>query len=294
MALALEQCVPPATNARVRGVGRGARGTRARAARSGRRRRGERFGARIVATGAHPRAARHDQDGRQARAADDLATVVETPDHEPDAIAPATAHEDRALGGDCDRCARGCARRGGLPRQGLLMTRTRPQLQLVTLGGVSFVFTVVFAAVFAWVYANATKRATDRLRSDLDETLRGAAASIDAEELVALYREGTPNPAGFSDDRATRASSRSSRSSIASSARLAVHLRSRWRGRTRGASVRRRARVRLRRRFVCALRREEGREFLSADTGSAWGQQAWDSGASSSDRASMATRTERG
>ena len=76
----------------------------------------------------------------------------------------------------------------------------RARLQLVTLGAVSFVFTVVFGAVFAWVYANATRRATDRLRSDLDETLRGAAASIDAEELDALARDGAPNPAGFSDD----------------------------------------------------------------------------------------------
>jgi class 3 adenylate cyclase len=76
----------------------------------------------------------------------------------------------------------------------------RPKLQLVTLGVVSFVFTVVFAAVFAWVYANATRHATERLRSDLNETLRGAAASIDAEELDSLAREGTPNPAGFSDD----------------------------------------------------------------------------------------------
>jgi class 3 adenylate cyclase len=76
----------------------------------------------------------------------------------------------------------------------------RARLQLVTLGVVSFVFTVVFAAVFAWVYANATRRATDRLRSDLNETLRGAAASTDAEELVSLAREGTPSPAGFSDD----------------------------------------------------------------------------------------------
>jgi class 3 adenylate cyclase len=161
------------------------------------------------------------------------------------------------------------------------MARAKPQLQLVTLGGVSFEFTVVFAAVFAWVYANATKRATDRLRGDLDDTLRGAAASIDAEELVALYREGTPNPAGFSDDpRYAR---------IESLFEIVHRVEPRaWpytfvRG---GAEDTRRVGpkkgdpefvyvVDLWARYDA----KKATKFLSSDTGSEWSQKAWDTGA---------------
>ncbi len=61
-------------------------------------------------------------------------------------------------------------------------------------------FTLVFGAVFWWVYTFTTDRTTERLREDLDDTLAGAASEVDGDELVSLYREGTRNAAGFSDD----------------------------------------------------------------------------------------------
>jgi class 3 adenylate cyclase/HAMP domain-containing protein len=70
--------------------------------------------------------------------------------------------------------------------------------QLVALFTVAF--SVVFAAVFYWAYTFMTARTTELLRADLNATLAGAAESVDADELVALYREGARDAEGFSAD----------------------------------------------------------------------------------------------
>jgi class 3 adenylate cyclase len=72
----------------------------------------------------------------------------------------------------------------------------RAQLILLLLG----CFTAVFGVVFSWIYGFATERTATLLRIDLDHTLAGAAAGIDGDELVGLYREGQPSPDGFSAD----------------------------------------------------------------------------------------------
>ncbi len=70
--------------------------------------------------------------------------------------------------------------------------------QLVAL--FTLAFTIVFAAVFIWVYTFIEARTTERLRQDLNDTLTGAVAGVDGDEVVALYREGVPRDDGFSDD----------------------------------------------------------------------------------------------
>lgn len=62
------------------------------------------------------------------------------------------------------------------------------------------VFSLVFAGAFYWFYTFTTERALERLRADMRATLTGAAAGVDVSELMALYREGDRNSAGFSDD----------------------------------------------------------------------------------------------
>jgi class 3 adenylate cyclase len=142
------------------------------------------------------------------------------------------------------------------------------------------VFTVVFATVFAWVYASATQRATERLRSDLNETLKGASTSIDAEELLALYREGTPNAAGFSDDpRFTR---------LIGFLDIVHHVERRAWPYTfvRGGepSTRRVTPQRAEPEFVYIIDLyacydpQKSAKFLASDTGSPWGLATWEKG----------------
>jgi class 3 adenylate cyclase len=58
----------------------------------------------------------------------------------------------------------------------------------------------LFAALFWWFDRFSTGRATEQLRDDLNAVALGTAAGVDVEEVTALYREGQPNAAGFSDD----------------------------------------------------------------------------------------------
>ncbi len=62
------------------------------------------------------------------------------------------------------------------------------------------VFSIVFAGAFYWFYTFTTEKTIARLRSDMKSTLIGAAKGIDVKELMALYTQGKPNSAGFSDD----------------------------------------------------------------------------------------------
>jgi signal transduction histidine kinase len=77
-----------------------------------------------------------------------------------------------------------------------------PQISLRTklLVGFSIAFTLVFAGTFFWFYTFATERTLSYLRTEMRSTLQGTAEGIDVDELLALYREGDRNAAGFSDD----------------------------------------------------------------------------------------------
>ena len=65
-------------------------------------------------------------------------------------------------------------------------------------------FTVAYLAVFGgllyWFYSFTTTTAIDRLRAELKTLATGAVQGVDTDELLALYRDGERNAAGFSDD----------------------------------------------------------------------------------------------
>ncbi len=63
-------------------------------------------------------------------------------------------------------------------------------LRFKLLIGFTLLFSVVFAAAFYWFYNYATTSALGRVAEDLTDTLLGAAAGIDGDELRALYTEG--------------------------------------------------------------------------------------------------------
>lgn len=73
-------------------------------------------------------------------------------------------------------------------------------LRLKLLFTFTALFTVVFAATYYWFFQYSTTNALEKIKEDQLTTIQGAAAQIDADELLALYREGQPNADGFSDD----------------------------------------------------------------------------------------------
>jgi HAMP domain-containing protein len=66
--------------------------------------------------------------------------------------------------------------------------------------GFTLVFSLVFAAAFYWFLTYSTTAALNKIESDLVNTVQGASAGVNAQELLALAQEGQPNEAGFSDD----------------------------------------------------------------------------------------------
>ncbi|HEX2979089.1 MAG TPA: HAMP domain-containing protein, partial [Anaerolineaceae bacterium] len=66
--------------------------------------------------------------------------------------------------------------------------------------GFTFVFSLVFAGAFYWFLTYSTDAALIKIRSDLENTVTGAAKSVNTDELLALASEGVPNADGFSDD----------------------------------------------------------------------------------------------
>ncbi len=66
--------------------------------------------------------------------------------------------------------------------------------------GFTLIFSVVFAIAFYWFYQFATDTALTRIQNDLTSTLKGAAAGVNTDELLALASTGKPNAAGFTDD----------------------------------------------------------------------------------------------
>ncbi len=73
-------------------------------------------------------------------------------------------------------------------------------LRVKLLLGFTLVFSVAFTGAFYWFYSFTTDHAIARLRKDMASTLGGAVKGVDVEELMALYREGEANAAGFSND----------------------------------------------------------------------------------------------
>ena len=61
-------------------------------------------------------------------------------------------------------------------------------------------FVTMFAVSFYWFYTYVTNLAMTRITTDLTNIVKTTADGIDGDELLALYREGSPNAAGFSDD----------------------------------------------------------------------------------------------
>jgi methyl-accepting chemotaxis protein len=61
-------------------------------------------------------------------------------------------------------------------------------------------FVAMFGASYYWFYTYVTNLAMTRITTDLTNIVKTAADGIDGDEMVALYREGQPNAAGFSDD----------------------------------------------------------------------------------------------
>ena len=64
----------------------------------------------------------------------------------------------------------------------------------------SIIFALLFVSVFYRSFRFSTDQAIGRLRQDMEDTLTGATAGVNVEELLALYREGEPNQEQFSDD----------------------------------------------------------------------------------------------
>jgi class 3 adenylate cyclase len=68
------------------------------------------------------------------------------------------------------------------------------------LGAFTLVYIVTSGGLSLWFYRFSTATAVERLRSELRASATGAAQGVNVEELLALYREGKRNGAGFSDD----------------------------------------------------------------------------------------------
>jgi len=78
---------------------------------------------------------------------------------------------------------------------------TRPTLSLATklVIGFTFGFTLLFVGAFYWFYVFSTERAIERILSDLEATVQGAATGIDGASLQRLFLEGEPSGNGRSD-----------------------------------------------------------------------------------------------
>lgn len=88
---------------------------------------------------------------------------------------------------------------GTLKEKGTQKRRTI-SLMWKLLVGFTLVFSIVFAAAFYWFLTYSTATALDKIKSDLVNTVTGAAKGVNTEELLALANEGVPNEAGFTDD----------------------------------------------------------------------------------------------
>lgn len=73
-------------------------------------------------------------------------------------------------------------------------------LRVKLLVGFTLVFSLIFAGTYYWVYTLTLAKVSRQVKGTLQAAAIGAARTVNVEELLALYREGMPNSAGFSDD----------------------------------------------------------------------------------------------
>lgn len=74
-------------------------------------------------------------------------------------------------------------------------------LRIKLLVGFTLLFSAAFSAAYYWFYTYATASALQRVQEELVNTLHGAAAGVDGDELGALYTEDVPLRAdGYTDD----------------------------------------------------------------------------------------------
>lgn len=73
-------------------------------------------------------------------------------------------------------------------------------LRIKILVAFTILFTVIFIGTYYWFFVFSTERAENRIREDLMNTMVAAAAEIDGDDIVALYKEGVPRDDGFTDD----------------------------------------------------------------------------------------------
>lgn len=85
-----------------------------------------------------------------------------------------------------------------LPRAQLVPRFSSLRVKLLV--GFTIVFSIVSAGTYYWIYTLTIDRISRQVKDHLQAAAIGAAQTIDAEELLTLYREGTQNQGGFSDD----------------------------------------------------------------------------------------------
>jgi HAMP domain-containing protein len=69
-------------------------------------------------------------------------------------------------------------------------------LRLKLLVGFTVVFSVVFAGAYLWFYQYSTERALNRIRQDLEDTLRGTIHGVNGNDFQSLAREGKADASG--------------------------------------------------------------------------------------------------
>lgn len=74
------------------------------------------------------------------------------------------------------------------------------RLRARLLVGFTVVSLLIFTASFYLLYTAATRWIENQIHTTILQTLEGAAAGIDGDQFVALYREAKPRPDGYTDD----------------------------------------------------------------------------------------------
>jgi hypothetical protein len=70
-------------------------------------------------------------------------------------------------------------------------------LRLQLLVGFTLVFSGVFAGAYYWFYTFASDLALRRIKADLVDTMKAAAADVDGDQLLTLSRVAEPTPEGY-------------------------------------------------------------------------------------------------
>ena len=73
-------------------------------------------------------------------------------------------------------------------------------LRLKLLVAFTLLFSFVFAGAYYWFFQFATELATTQITTELIDTMQGAAAGIDGDQLQALYQQTVPRKDGYTFD----------------------------------------------------------------------------------------------